>query len=288
MVKYRKLFTGCGLAIISCVMWLVSACSQPANNGDQVATTVSPLPNSTTTEPSTLSNSTTIINQATTTEPPTASNSTTTDTPTTTTTPPVVSSSTPTEATTTTADINSAYDINNYSLVIDGLVNTPLSLSFKQILSYPTVTENAELICPGVEDVTNDWTGVPVSTLLKAADPTSEASEVIFTSNDGYSIQLPLNSALQDSVFLAYQVDGKTTLETRGYPLRLVLKWSPGFQWVTWVTKIEVQPALVSFLNSSSLFQNLPNKILSSGSKLCSCLLLAVTDQSKSMNQKPL
>ena len=28
MVKCKKLFIGCGLAVITCVMWLVSACTQ--------------------------------------------------------------------------------------------------------------------------------------------------------------------------------------------------------------------------------------------------------------------
>lgn len=272
MVKYRKLFTGCGLAIISCVMWLVSACSQPANNGGQVATMVAkppPLPNSTATEPSTLNNSTTVISTTKTTEPPTASNSTKTDTPTTTTTPPVVSTPTPTEGQTTPADIDS------YLLYINGLVNNSQSLSYAQILALPSTTQSVEIACPDVINEVDQWTGVPISTLLNAAGLMPEASIITLTGTDGYSVELALETALNSGVFLAYQINGQTLSPDRGYPLRLVISGRDGGDWLRWVTNIEVKPALVSFSNSPAIIQKLSRNIPTSGSKLCSCLLSA-------------
>ena len=282
MVKYRKLFTGCGVAIISCVMWLVSACSQPVNNGDQVATTVAkppPLSNSTTTEPSTLSNSTTVISPTTTTEPPTASNSTM-DTPTTTTTPPVVSTPTPTEGQTTPADIDS------YVLYINGLVNNPQTLSYAQILALPSVTQNVEISCPDVIDETDQWTGVPVSTLLKAAGLTPGASEITFTGADGFYVELPLNAVLDSNTFLAYQMNGQALSQDRGYPLRLVVGGYSGGDWLRWVTNIEVKPALMSFSDHSAIIQKLSSNIPKSGSKLCSCLLSATVTKYQVVEEK--
>jgi DMSO/TMAO reductase YedYZ molybdopterin-dependent catalytic subunit len=121
-------------------------------------------------------------------------------------------------------------DINSYRLVINGLVNTPLSLSYEQIQSYPTVTEKLELVCLGVEDQTEEWTGVPVSALLAEADLMPGPSEVVFTGVDGYSIELPLDSVQQSEAFLAYLVDGQTLTQWRGYPLRLVLSGSQKYR----------------------------------------------------------
>jgi DMSO/TMAO reductase YedYZ molybdopterin-dependent catalytic subunit len=276
MIKCKKLFIGCGLAVITCVMWLVSACSQSADAPVPVAPTVVKSPptasSTTTTEPPTLSKSTMIVSPTTTTPSSTVTNSPSTPTPTTTTEPPAVDNSTQTTTTTPFYDV----DINSYTLTLNGAVSTSLSLSYAQILAYPAVTQTARIICPGEEDETDQWTGVPLSTLLNAAGLSPEASEVVFTGLDGYYVQLPLASVLDSGVFLAYKMNGQTLTWERGYPLRLVVtKNLVGSNWPRWVTSIEVKSNLVSFSNSSAIIQNSRSNIPTSGSKLCSCFLSA-------------
>ena len=282
MSKCKELVVGCGLAIITSLMWLVSSCSQPVNSSVPVETppldkTTSVKISTTKTQTTTVSNSTPASPTATT-ELPTVSNSAPAQSPTTTTEPSIVGNSTPAEDPT---DI----DITSYRLVLNGLVNTPLSLSYAQILAYPAGTQTAEIVCPDIEDETVEWTGVPVSTLLNAAGLTSEGSEVVFTGVDGYSVQLPLESVLQDGVFLAYMADGQTLPQWRGYPLRLVLSGSDGLEWVQWITNIEVKPALASFTNSSAIIQNSRAPISVSGRRLCSCIFLSIKGLPKSINQ---
>jgi DMSO/TMAO reductase YedYZ molybdopterin-dependent catalytic subunit len=167
-------------------------------------------------------------------------------------------------------------DINTYTLTVNGAVDTSLSLSYAQILAYPSVTQDARIICPGEEDETDQWTGVPLSTLLNAAGLSPEADEVVFTGLDGYYVQLPLASVLDSSVFLAYQMNGQTLPWERGYPLRLVVtKNLIGSNWPRWVTSIEVKSSLVSFSNSSAIIQNARSNIPTSGNKTCSCFLAA-------------
>ena len=276
MIKCKKLFIGCGLAVITCVMWLVSACTQSGANSvpsQPIKVTNSNTTSSTTTtEPSTLSKSTTVISPITTTQSSAVTNSTPAPTPTTTTEPPAVDNSTQTTTTTPFYDV----DINSYTLTVNGDVNTSLSLSYAQILAYPAVTQTARIICPGEEDETDQWTGVPLSTLLNAAGLSPGASEVVFTGLDGYYVQLPLASVLDSGVFLAYQMNGQTLTWERGYPLRLVVtKNLIGSNWPRWVTSIEVKSNLVSFSNSSAIIQNSRSNIPTSGSKLCSCFLAA-------------
>ena len=280
MVKFKKLLVGCGLAAVTCVMWLVSACTQSGANSvpsQPIKVTSSSTTNLNTSETPTLSNSPTIITPTTTTQssavtatpapPPT----TLAETPTTTTVPPIVSTPAPTPS----EGQTNPTDIDNYLLYINGLVNNPQTLTYAQILALPSTTQTVEIACPDVIDETDQWTGVSLSTLLNAAGLMPESSEVVLTGADGYYIVLPLETVLDKGVFLAYQINGQALSEDRGYPLRLVVTGMDGGDWLRWVTNIEVKQALVSFSNSSSNIQKFSRNIPVNGSKLCSCFLAA-------------
>ena len=285
MFKYKKLFVVAGVIVISCVMWLVSACMQLEGRAvlnKQAKSGNLPIivPN-TTTEPPKLSKSTTIIN-STPTQPSVPANTTTTEppsavasTPAATTPTPSVPSIVTTPATTTNTPFYDV-DINSYTLNIDGMVNSNLSLSYAQIIAYPSTTQTARIICPGEEDETDQWTGVPLSTLLDTAGVSPEATEVVITGLDGYYTQLPLATVLDSSVFLAYQINGQTLTWDRGYPLRLILgKSFVGADMPRWVSSIEVKSTLISYSNPSTSIQNARSNIPTSGNKLCSCFISA-------------
>ena len=253
MAKCKNVIVGCGITVVTAILWLVSGCSQSTNGS------VSTVPTTVGLQPGT--------NSTTTNELPSATES-------------MLTSSTLTPdnsaSATTATNLNKEIDINSHNLIIDGIVNSPLSLFYEQLQSFPTITRDAEIICPGVKDETDSWTGVSLSTLLKEAGLATGASEVIFTGEDGYFVQLPLETVLESDVFLAYKMNGQTLSQDRGYPLRLVVGKSQGADWLRWVTKIEVKSALVSFENSSAAIQRLSSNIPTSGNKLCSCFLATV------------
>lgn len=132
-------------------------------------------------------------------------------------------------------------NIEDYRLVVDGLVETPLSLTYEAILDYPTVTEVVLLVCPGFFTDNAEWTGVPVTTLLAEAGIRPEANEVTFHAlGSEYRVVLPLNVVQQDGVFLAYTVNGQVLPAKHGYPLRLVVRGNYGYDWIKWVKRIEI------------------------------------------------
>jgi len=248
MAKCKNLVVGCGLTVMSAITWLLPGCSQSTNG---IVTTNPAMAGR---EPGTVS--------TTTTKPPAATNSTSLA---------ITPDNSDAAATTTTLSEN--IDINSYNLTIEGAVNSALSLTFAQIQTYPTVTRNQEIICPGVKDETDSWTGVSISALFKEAGLATGAGEVVFTGADGYFVELPLESVLENDVFLAYKMNGETLSPDRGYPLRLVVGKSQGADWLRWVTRIEVKPDLTSFTNSSAAIQNSRSNIPYSGNKLCSCFI---------------
>ena len=132
-------------------------------------------------------------------------------------------------------------DLEEYRLVIDGLVENPLTLEYRALLEYPTVTDVVLLICPGFFVDNAEWTGVPMASLLKDAGVKPEAEQVTFHSMDGYKQTFPLEVAAQEGVFLAHQVNGDVLPLVHGFPIRLVAKGRYGHDWVKWITRIELR-----------------------------------------------
>jgi DMSO/TMAO reductase YedYZ molybdopterin-dependent catalytic subunit len=224
--------------------------------------------------------STPALSPTTTTEPPVTGSSTSTEIPTTTELPPVAISPPSPPTTDPSAVFN--IDINNYNLVVKGVVNKILTLDYAQILAYPSVTQKAEIVCPDTEDEWDEWTGVPVSTLLNAAGLLPESTEIVFTGNDGYYVQLPLKTVMDSHVFLAYAMNGQPLSPDRGYPLRLVVTGAIGSDWLRWVTGIQVKGILTSYSGSSVGIRQLSGNIPTSGNKLCACFLSAAVIQYQS------
>ena len=131
-------------------------------------------------------------------------------------------------------------DIDEYRLVIDGLVATPLSLTYEELKSFPTITEKVLLICPGVFVDNAVWTGVPLEVLLEEASVQSDAFLIVFYGADGYSKDIPYNYLKEAKVFLPYEVNGQVLPPEHGYPLRVVIEGKYGKEWVKWIEHIEV------------------------------------------------
>lgn len=134
-------------------------------------------------------------------------------------------------------------DIKSYRLVVDGLLEHPLSLSYDELLAYSAVSKVLKLECPGVFVDYAEWTGPLVRTLLEEAAIKPGASQVVFY--DGGSIPyqktLTLETALREDTLLAYRVNGVTLPVEHGYPVRLAVGSQLGSYWVKWLFRIEVQ-----------------------------------------------
>jgi DMSO/TMAO reductase YedYZ molybdopterin-dependent catalytic subunit len=134
-------------------------------------------------------------------------------------------------------------DIETYRLVVDGLVERPLSLSYDELLAYPAVSQVLRLECPGFFVDYAEWTGPLVRTLLEEAGVKPEATAVEFSEGGDYpySKTLPLETALREDTLLAYRVNGVTLPVEHGYPVRLAVGSQLGSSWVKWLFRIEVQ-----------------------------------------------
>jgi sulfane dehydrogenase subunit SoxC len=161
-----------------------------------------------------------------------------------------------------------AIDPSSFELVIDGRVDSPLSINLEAIKSRPKVSSVVTLECAGngraqllprpvsqpwlSEAVgTARWTGTPLAGLLGEAGIIDDAVDVVFTGADhgiergleqDYQRGLPVSEAMSENIMLAYEMNGAPLPPQHGAPLRLIVPGWYGMAHVKWLRRITVVP----------------------------------------------
>jgi DMSO/TMAO reductase YedYZ molybdopterin-dependent catalytic subunit len=158
-----------------------------------------------------------------------------------------------------------------WRLKVEGAVTRPLELGYEELRKLPVRTLTATLECAGnsrvflvpkakgvpweLGAVSNaTWTGIPLAALLERAGLRDQAVEVILEGADTGEISeepkspgkihfarsLPLAKARQESVLLAYLMNGTDLPAAHGFPLRAVVAGWYGMASIKWLTRIVV------------------------------------------------
>jgi DMSO/TMAO reductase YedYZ molybdopterin-dependent catalytic subunit len=131
-------------------------------------------------------------------------------------------------------------DLEDYHLLVTGLVDHPLNLTYAELRCMPSVTDNPDLKCPGVFTDYASWTGVPIIYILDLAGVQQGAKNLTLVSADGYQVKIPLATASHTKNFLAYEVNGATLPVQHGFPLRAVFPDMWGSYWIKWLVEIRI------------------------------------------------
>ena len=136
-------------------------------------------------------------------------------------------------------------DASTWSLNLHGLVGTPTSLSYDQLLALPAIEEYATLECVS-NKVGGDlmstalWKGPRLNDVLSRAGVGSGADYVVFRCRDGYDVGIPLDRAMMDGTILAYEMNGAQLPVDHGYPVRAIVPGLYGMMNAKWITEIEL------------------------------------------------
>ena len=161
----------------------------------------------------------------------------------------------------------------DYRLMINGLVDTPLVFTYADLERFPR--ENHVYFCECAANTGMEWagaqlngaqfthgmihnmeyTGVSLRTLLEEAGVQAAGKWVYVEGADASSNgrSIPLEKAMDD-VFVAFKANGEALRKEHGYPVRLVVPGWEGNMWVKWLRRIEVMEGPVESREETSKY----------------------------------
>jgi len=156
-------------------------------------------------------------------------------------------------------------DINKWSLVVDGEVNTTLRLSMDDIKRFKKVEAVVTLECFGNSRSffkpkvagnqwknggigTAQWKGVRLKDIIEKAGITDKSRHVVFDGADepfavgapDFKRSIPIEKALDPNTLLVYEMNGMQLPVYHGYPLRALVPGWGGSASVKWLKNINV------------------------------------------------
>ncbi len=170
-------------------------------------------------------------------------------------------------------------DPATHQLYVHGLVDRPRKLSMKEIRRFPAVSRLMFLECSGngltewskptmktVQGThgltsTSEWTGVPLSTILKEVGLRGNAKWLLAEGGDASAMtrSIPINKAMKDCI-LAYGQNGEAIRPEQGYPLRLLVPGFEGNMNIKWLRRLEVSDSPFMTREETSKYTDLmPN-----------------------------
>jgi len=115
-------------------------------------------------------------------------------------------------------------DKQTYRLVVDGLVDSALNLSYADLLAYPQVSKLVDLVCVEGWRFTAKWTGPTLNSIFVEAGVKPEAKIAIFYSADyprGYT-SLDVSYIQDNNITIALKDNDITLPPDRGFPFQVV------------------------------------------------------------------
>jgi sulfane dehydrogenase subunit SoxC len=150
-------------------------------------------------------------------------------------------------------------DPTRHRLIIHGMVDRPIKYSLADLKRFPTVSRMHFIECSGTTGSeimkaneptvqrthglvsTSEWTGVPLSTLLKQVGLKPDAAWVLAEGSDAAVMtrSVPIDKCLSDALVVFAQ-NGEAIRPEQGYPMRLFLPGWEGNISIKWLRRLEV------------------------------------------------
>lgn len=136
-------------------------------------------------------------------------------------------------------DQNPVIKPEEWSLTIDGEVENPMKISWKELHQLPATESTSDFHCvEGWSVLDCKWKGVTFTTIIEKAKPKPQAKHVWFESADGYTTQLPLTDLASPNILITYQLNDQPLPNELGGPVRLIVPHKYAYKSPLWLTRI--------------------------------------------------
>jgi sulfane dehydrogenase subunit SoxC len=150
-------------------------------------------------------------------------------------------------------------DPARHTLIVHGMVDRPTRYTMADLKRFPSISRIMFIECSGngltewreptlktVQGThgltsTSEWTGVPLSTILREVGLQDGAAWILAEGADAAVMtrSVPLDKAWTDAL-LAYAQNGEAIRPEQGYPLRLILPGWEGNTHIKWLRRLEI------------------------------------------------
>src|SRR5215831_11671954 len=143
----------------------------------------------------------------------------------------------------------------DYRFLLHGMVDRPLEFTLEELKRFPSVSRVHFLECLGnranannktVQETTgltscSEWTGVPLSLLLKEVGVQKGAAWVVSEGSEDVkgAGSIPLAKAMDDCI-VAYGQNGEAIRPQNGFPVRLIVPGFEGIYNTKWLRRMKV------------------------------------------------
>jgi DMSO/TMAO reductase YedYZ molybdopterin-dependent catalytic subunit len=146
-------------------------------------------------------------------------------------------------------DLGDVPDISTdeWTLEVGGLVENPLTLTWKDFLALPQADDVSDFHCVTTwSRFDNHWKGVRFRTIAELVVPQLEARHVLTTGYDHmpgtripYTTNVPLARAIEDDVLLVHTWQGQPLPREHGGPVRMITPKLYAWKGAKWIHRVD-------------------------------------------------
>lgn len=131
-----------------------------------------------------------------------------------------------------------------WMLEVNGAVRTPLRLRFDEVRQLATRTQRVHHYCVEGWSAVAEFQGVPLTEIVRLAQPTPDAGYVDFSSFDSeYHESWDLESAMHPQTLVVVAKDGRPLSPAYGAPARIHSPIKLGYKNTKYLTRITFMPS---------------------------------------------
>lgn len=131
-------------------------------------------------------------------------------------------------------------DTASWTLTVDGEVNEPFTIGWKEFLALPKHIMQSDIHCvTRWSKLDMEWEGISIEKLVEKAGGLKTGARFIVASSEGeYTTNLPIKDVMRDQAMIAFMADGALLTDEHGGPARLFVPHLYFWKSAKWIRKI--------------------------------------------------